>query len=116
MPRANKELRAGVGCERAPVPLRITTAPAALSTDEELVLHALLACETGRTAWQLAAGSGLTREQVANVLQDLRAKGLVTRLNTVVASYAARFPGIRVSEGPPRTVLTDFGEDQDGKA
>ena len=61
------------------------------------MLHALLACETGGTAAQLAAGSGLTREQVANALQDLRAKGLVTCLNTVVASYAARFPGIRVS-------------------
>ena len=63
------------------------------------MLHALLACETGGTAAQLAEGSGLTREQVANALQDLRAKGLVTRLNTVVASYAARFPGIRAFAG-----------------
>ncbi len=79
------------------MPLQITGAPAALSTDEELVLRALLACEIGGTPAQLTARSGLTREQVANALQDLRAKGLVTCLNTVVESYAARFPGIRVS-------------------
>ncbi len=97
MPRADKELSAGVGYKQALALPQLTGAPAALSTDEELVLYALLACESGGTAAQLAAGSGLTREQVASALQDLRAKGLVTCLNTVVASYAARFPGIRVS-------------------
>jgi hypothetical protein len=33
------------------------------------------------------------------VLESLRAEGLIVRLNTVVESYASRFPGLDVDQG-----------------
>ena len=60
------------------------------------MLETLVACGSARTVAQLCASSGLDRGQVAGTLESLRAKGLVTRFNTLVESYAARFPGIEV--------------------
>lgn len=44
----------------------------------------------------LRSRSGLETEQLRAVLESLRADGLVVRLNTVVESYASRFPGMDV--------------------
>jgi hypothetical protein len=67
-----------------------------LSDDEDKVLSILVSFGNSKTTQQLAAGTGLPREQVATALDGLRAKGLVIRVNTLVESYAARFPGIEV--------------------
>jgi predicted transcriptional regulator len=69
---------------------------AVLSDEERKLLDLLVSCGAARTPAQLSAGCGLEREQVAQALDSLRAKGLVTRLNTVVESYTARFPGVEV--------------------
>jgi hypothetical protein len=68
----------------------------AITADEKTVLEILVAGGTAKSMAQLALSSGLGREGVAGVLEGLRAKGLVTRVNTLVESYAARFPGIEV--------------------
>jgi hypothetical protein len=44
----------------------------------------------------LRSRSGLETERLRAVLESLRADGLVVRLNTVVESYASRFPGLDV--------------------
>lgn len=67
-----------------------------LSADERAVLEELMGCKTGRTVAQIAAGCALPRENVSCALDELRARGLVTRFNTLVESYAARFPGLEV--------------------
>jgi hypothetical protein len=78
------------------VPTSGSDAPAVLSDEEKKVLDLLVSCGAARTPAQLAAGCGLEREQAAQALDGLRAKGLVTPLNTLVESYIARFPGIEV--------------------
>jgi hypothetical protein len=68
-----------------------------LLTDEErALLDILVASATAKTAARLSAASGLSKEAVVGALDTLRAKGLVTSFNTVVASYGARFPGLEV--------------------
>lgn len=67
-----------------------------LTDDEKTVLDFLVLCRTARTVAQVCAGAGLGRKQAVDSLDSLRAKGLVTRFNTLVASYAARFPGVEV--------------------
>ncbi len=67
-----------------------------LSADERAVLEILVDCGTSRTEAQIAAMCGLPRASVAGGLETLRAKGLVSRVNTLVESYAARFPGVEV--------------------
>ena len=65
-----------------------------LSPTEGLVLKAL--SERGRrlTVGQLAARTGCSRADVDAALSGLKAKGLIACLNTVVASYSCRFPGL----------------------
>jgi hypothetical protein len=70
--------------------------PVVLAADERTVLDILVGCGEARTAAQLVGSCGLPRDQVAQALADLRTKGLVTRFNTLVESYAARFPGLEV--------------------
>ncbi len=66
----------------------------ALSDAERGVLDVLLASKGSRTITQLSASCGLDKKQITSALENLHSKGLITRLNTVVASYAARFPGV----------------------
>jgi hypothetical protein len=87
---------AGVGEERAAAPSSVPESPLALAAEERAVLEILVTCGTARTMAQLCASAGLSRGQVASTVESLRAKGLVTRFNTLVESYAARFPGIEV--------------------
>ena len=70
--------------------------PLVLAADERAVLDVLVACGEARTAAQLVGSCGLPRDQVAKALAELRTRGLVTRFNTLVESYAARFPGLEV--------------------
>jgi hypothetical protein len=67
-----------------------------LSQQEKSVLDFLVACKDGKTAAQIGAGAHMDREEVAAALDSLRKRGLVTRFNTLVESYAARFPGVEV--------------------
>jgi hypothetical protein len=45
------------------------------------------------------AATGLSSAEVREALEGLRQKGLVCPLNTVVETYAPRFPGLRVDVG-----------------
>jgi DNA-binding MarR family transcriptional regulator len=76
-------------------PSSIVENPPVLTADEQAVLD-VLGHDSARTVAQLCAGCGLSRERVVPALDGLRAKGLVTRHNTLVESYAARFPGMAV--------------------
>lgn len=67
-----------------------------LNQQEKSVLDFLVACKGGKTAAQVAAGTQMDREEVVAALDSLRKRGLVTRFNTLVESYAARFPGVEV--------------------
>ncbi len=67
-----------------------------LSDHEKVILEILVSCKTSRTQAQLSSASGLGRGVVVGALESLREKGLVIGFNTLVESYAARFPGIEV--------------------
>jgi DprA winged helix domain len=86
----------GIGDERSAVQPATQDSPPTLTAEEKSVLETLMACGTARTVAQLCASSGLDRKQVASTLADLRTKGLVTRFNTLVESYAARSPRVDV--------------------
>lgn len=70
----------------------------ALSEREARVLGALSDAGHCLSMGQLRARTGILREDLRPILEGLRAKGLAARLNTVVESYACRFPGIRVDD------------------
>lgn len=68
-----------------------------LSADESSVLRAL--SEVRHLSFGvLRSRTGASTEELRSTLERLRAKGLVTRLNTVVESYSSRFPGLRVDD------------------
>jgi len=87
---------AGIGGERAVTQPPAPEIPPALTIEEKSVLATLVACKTSRTVAQLCTSCSLGRGQVTASLDSLRAKGLVTRFNTLVESYGARFPGMEV--------------------
>ena len=70
----------------------------ARSEREARVLSALSDAGHCLSLGQLRARTGILREDLKPILEGLRAKGLAARLNTVVESYACRFPGIRVDD------------------
>jgi predicted transcriptional regulator len=86
----------GANAENRAESAEVSESALALSADEKMVLQALVSCGGARTIAQLCASCGMDREQVAPVVESLRAKGLVTRFNTLVESYGARFPGVEV--------------------
>jgi hypothetical protein len=67
-----------------------------LSESEADVLRVLSGQGRRMTVGQLETFTGYTREELGMALGGLRAKGLVTQLNTVVESFTCRFPGLRV--------------------
>ena len=93
--REDAQRESGVGDERLAASLSGLDS-LVLSADERAVLEVLVDCGTSRTEAQIAAVCGLPRENVAGSIETLRAKGLVSRFNTLVESYAARFPGVEV--------------------
>ena len=96
MTREDASRARGIGDQHAGGQGPDAVPPVVLAADERAVLDILVACSEARTAAQLAGSCGLPRDQVAQALADLRAKGLATRFNTLVESYAARFPGLEV--------------------
>jgi len=97
VPRGDTDLGVDSGRkEEISPPQEVGTEPL-LSGQEALVLDALSSLGTGGTPAQLRARCDLSVADLAVALEGLRAKGLVTRLNTVVESYAARFPGLKVT-------------------
>lgn len=69
-----------------------------LNQAEVSVLRALSQGETLLSLGALRARTSLPTDVLASALDSLRRRGLVSRLNTVVESYAARFPGLRVDD------------------
>ena len=96
MSREDARRGAGVGDEQTAVRPPAPEIPLALTAEEKSVLETLVVCRAARTVAQLCASSGLDRGQVTGTLESLRTKGLVTQFNTLVESYAARFPGVEV--------------------
>jgi len=94
--RDNVMRGAGLRPERVSAPAPANHTPPSVSPDERALLAILVDCKTARTVGQLCSVSGLDREQIIPALAGLRSKGLVSRYNTVVESFAARFPGIEV--------------------
>lgn len=80
----------------------VPEAPALLE-DEQRVLKAL--DRTHRlTIAQLVSRTTLGSERVSVALGALGHKGLVSRLNTVIESFCARLPGVRVGGGAARAL------------
>lgn len=74
-----------------------TSSLPSLSAEESRVFAAL--SETRHSSiGMLRARTDLDPDELRAVLDALRAKGLVTRLNTIVESYSSRFPGLRVGD------------------
>ena len=92
-----RELREG---SREPVvrPSRYAgpEAPAQLSEEQRRVLDSLHAAQSGLTSGMLQTRTGLSDAALQEALEGLIARYLVTRLNTLVPSYARRYPGIPV--------------------
>jgi hypothetical protein len=67
-----------------------------LSEAERAVLDCLHTRSCALTAAQLGKRAELTDDEIDAAVASLLDKRLIARLNTVVTSYASRFPGIRV--------------------
>jgi hypothetical protein len=67
-----------------------------LSEEEKRVLDCLQEAGVGLTLRQLAVRTSLAGPVVERAVDGLLAHNLVARLNTVVPSYACRYPGLRV--------------------
>lgn len=70
-----------------------------LADDEAAVLDLMSRSGHCLTFGTLRSRTGLQTEELRAALDSLRANGLVVRLNTVVESYASRFPGLDVDRG-----------------
>lgn len=97
MPRGDTDLGVDPGRREETSPPQAVDRDPPLTEHEALVLEALSCFRTGGTPAQLRARCDLSIADLGVALEGLRAKGLVTRLNTVVESYAARFPGLKVT-------------------
>ena len=96
MPRKDAKRAADIGDERATASPPAADEALTVTPEEKKVIDILLSSKTSRTVAQLVSRSGLSRDQVAIAVESLRTKGLVTQFNTLVESYAARFPGLEV--------------------
>lgn len=70
-----------------------------LADEEAAVLALMSRSDHCLTLGTIRSRTGLGTEELRVVLESLRAKGLIVRLNTVVESYASRFPGLDVDRG-----------------
>jgi DNA-directed RNA polymerase sigma subunit (sigma70/sigma32) len=96
VPREDTKPASTNGSEHTTAEQQAAQTLAALNEQERAVLDVLMASATARTAAQLSAASGLSREQIATALESLRVQGLVTQFNTLIESYGARFPGLEL--------------------
>lgn len=76
-------------------PLPVSVLPV-LSDVEVEVLRVLTDQGRRLTLGQLVSCTDFSREELGMAIGGLRAKGLISSLNTVVESYSCRFPGVRV--------------------
>lgn len=70
-----------------------------LADEEAAVLALMSKSDHCLTLGTIRSRTGLETDELRAVLESLRANGLVVRLNTVVESYASRFPGLDVDRG-----------------
>jgi len=70
-----------------------------LAAEEAAVLALMSQSDHCLSLGTIRSRTGLETDELRVVLESLRSKGLVVRLNTVVESYASRFPGLDVEEG-----------------
>ncbi|MCJ7796235.1 MAG: hypothetical protein MUQ56_05635 [Thermoleophilia bacterium] len=70
-----------------------------LAHEEAAVLALMSRSDHCLTFGTIRSRSGLATAELRVVLESLRAEGLIVRLNTVVESYASRFPGLDVDQG-----------------
>ncbi len=68
-----------------------------LNDEQKMVLDCLQRAETGLTSRQIAARVSCPAPAVDEALQALLARNVVARLNTLVPSYASKYPGVRLS-------------------
>jgi hypothetical protein len=67
-----------------------------LSEAERAILDCFHSRSCALTAGQLRTRAALGDDEISEAVDSLLDKRLIARLNTVVTSYASRFPGIRV--------------------
>jgi len=67
-----------------------------LSDEEKMVLDCLHRAETGLTGKQIVARVSCPAPAVEEALDALLARSLVAKLNTLIPSYACKYPGVRV--------------------
>jgi hypothetical protein len=67
-----------------------------LSDEQKMVLDCLQRAETGLTGKQIVARVACPAPAVEEALESLLARNLVARLNTLIPSYACKYPGVRV--------------------
>lgn len=67
-----------------------------LSEEQRRVLDCLQTAGTGLTLRQLETGTAGSAPVIQAALDGLIERDLVARLNTLIPSYAYRYPGIRV--------------------
>jgi hypothetical protein len=67
-----------------------------LSDDQRMVLDCLYKAGTGLTARQIEAKLSGSSANVQAALDGLLERDLIAKLNTVIPSFACRYPGIRL--------------------
>jgi Fe2+ or Zn2+ uptake regulation protein len=67
-----------------------------LSDEQKTVLDCLQQAETGLTAKQIVARVSCSAPAVEDALAVLLARNLVAKLNTLIPSYACKYPGVRL--------------------
>lgn len=69
---------------------------AALTSVQETVLECLGASHGGMTMRQLENAVGCGADELRPAVEGLMSDNLVFRLNTIIPSYASKYPGVRV--------------------
>jgi hypothetical protein len=67
-----------------------------LSDEQKMVLDCLQRAETGLTGKQIVARVSCPGPAAEEALDALLARNLVAKLNTLIPSYASKYPGVRV--------------------
>ena len=100
VPRDGRPATGITGSERAPFQTQegVDGLPV-LAHEEAAVLALMSRSDHCLTFGTIRSRSGLATPELRVVLESLRAEGLIVRLNTVVESYASRFPGLDVDRG-----------------
>ncbi len=68
-----------------------------LSDEQKIVLDCLQRAETGLTEKQIVARVSCPAPAVEEALDALSERNLVAKLNTLIPSYASKYPGVRLN-------------------